>query len=127
MRHKNEGRKLGRTASHRKAMFANMATSLLRHGRIKTTLPKSKELRRVVERLITDAKVDSVHARRKVARVIRDKEVARKLFAEIAPNFAERPGGYTQIFRLGVRPNDGAQMSCIQLVGYQPPEEEDAA
>ena len=123
MNHKIKGRKLGRTSSHREAMQANQATSLFRYGRIKTTLAKSKELRRVVEPLITTAKEDSVHARRKVAKTIGDKTIVRKLFAEIAPEFKDRPGGYTQIFRLGPRTNDGAPMSIIQLVGYEAPEE----
>ncbi len=124
MIHKKKLRKLGRTTSHREAMMANQATSLFRHGRIKTTHAKCKELRRLVDRLITTAKKDSVHARRKVNRVIRDKIVLRKLFDEIAPEFTERPGGYTQIFQLGPRLNDGAPMSYIQLVGYAPAEEE---
>ncbi|MBN2327920.1 MAG: 50S ribosomal protein L17 [Candidatus Omnitrophica bacterium] len=124
MNHKNSGRKLGRTTSHREAMLANQAASLLRHGRIKTTHPKCKELRSFVEKLITIAKEDTVHARRKVNKVIRDKVIVKKLFTEIAPEFSERPGGYTQIFQLGPRANDGAFMSFIQLVGYEPPEED---
>lgn len=107
MRHRNSGRKLGRTTSHREAMFANQATSLLRHGRIKTTHQKCKELRPIVEKLITAAKEDTVHARRKVAKMVHDKDVVRKLFSEIAPEFMERPGGYTQILQLGPRKNDG--------------------
>jgi len=123
MMHRKKGRKLGRTSSHKEALLANLATALFRHGRIKTTLPKSKELRGLVDRLITKAKEDSVHARRMVARVIRDKEILRKLFQEIAPEFRDRPGGYTQILQLGTRLNDGAKMSFIQLVGYVPPVE----
>lgn len=123
MIHKKKLRKLGRVTAHRQAMLANQATSLFRHGRIKTTHMKCKELRKLAERLITTAKTDSVHARRKVATVIRDKNVLRKLFDEIAPEFVERPGGYTQIFQLGPRMNDGALMSYIQLVGYEPSEE----
>ena len=125
MNHKIKGRKLGRTSAHLEAMLANQATSLLRYGRIKTTHTKCKELKSVVEKLITIAKTDSVHSRRKVARVIRDKDVLKKLFAEIVPDFMDRPGGYTQIFQLGPRLNDGAPMSFIQLVGYQPPAEEE--
>lgn len=124
MYHKIKGRKLGRTSSHIEAMLANQATALFRHGRIRTTHCKCKELRCVVERLITTAKEDTVFSRRKVARVIRDKSIVRKLFAEIAPEFKDRPGGYTQILQLGPRMNDGAPMSFIQLVGYQPPKEE---
>ena len=104
-------------------MLANMATSLFRHGRIKTTLAKSKELRRVVDRLVTIAKDDTLHARRKVARVIRDKAIVKKLFQDIVPDFIDRAGGYTQIFQLGPRANDGAPMTYIQLVGYTPEEE----
>lgn len=122
MRHRVRGKKLGRTAAHKDAMLANMAVSLLRHGRIKTTLVKSKALRGVVEPLITKAKVDSVHSRRMVAKTIRDKDVLKKLFAEIAPSFKERPGGYTQIFKIGPRANDGAFMSYIQLTGYEEPD-----
>lgn len=125
MRHRVRGKKIGRTAAHKDAMFANMAVSLLRHGRIKTTLVKSKALRGVVEPLITKAKVDSVHSRRMVAKTIRDKEVLKKLFAEIAPSFKERPGGYTQIFKIGPRANDGAFMSYIQLTGYEAPDYEE--
>jgi large subunit ribosomal protein L17 len=119
MRHRVRGKKIGRTSEHKKAMLSNMAVSLLRHGRIKTTLVKSKALRGVVEPLITRAKSDSVHARRIVAKTIRDKEVLRKLFTEIGPSFKERPGGYTQIFKIGPRANDGAFMSYIQLTGYE--------
>ena len=121
MYHRIAGRKLGRTSSHREAMLANRA-SLLRHGRIRTTLAKAKELRPLVEKLITTARNDTVHARRQVARVIRDKEVLKRLFTEIAPEFQERPGGYLQILKLETRKNDGAPMSYIQLVGYVAPE-----
>ena len=122
MRHRKAGRRLSRTTSHRAALMANQATALFQHGRIKTTHQKCKELRIVAEKLITAAKQDTVFARRKVARIIRDKTIIRKLFTEIAPEFKERPGGYTQIFQLGRRVNDGAQMSYIQLVGYEIPE-----
>lgn len=122
MKHKVRGKKLGRVTEHKNAMLANMAVSLLRHGRIKTTLVKSKALRSVVEPLITKAKIDSVHNRRHVAKTVRDKDVLRKLFTEIAPSFKERPGGYTQIFKIGPRANDGAFMSYIQLTGYDPDE-----
>ena len=123
MIHKRKLRKLGRKSAHRSAMLANQATSLLRHGRIKTTLAKSKELRRIVEPLITLAKDDTLHARRQVARVIRDKGVVKKLFTEIAQDMKDRPGGYTQIFRLDTRLTDGAPMAYIQLTGYVPPED----
>ncbi|MBI1386882.1 MAG: 50S ribosomal protein L17 [bacterium] len=125
MIHKWKGNRLGRTASHRDAMLANQAISLIRHGRIKTTLPKCKELRRVVEKLVTAAKDDTVHARRMVNRVVHDKSMVKKLFDEIMPKFKDRPGGYTQILKIGLRPNDGASMAFIQFVGYEPEEEED--
>lgn len=123
MNHKVHGRKLGRTSAHREALLSNLATALLRHGRIRTTLPKSKELREVVEKLITKAKSDTVHARRQVARIVRDKSIVRKLFQEIVPEFQDRTGGYTQIYRLGTRSSDGAAMAYIQLLGYVPPVE----
>lgn len=125
MIHGHKGRKLGRTASHRKAMLANQAISLFRHGRIRTTLAKSKELRPYVEKLITKAKNDTVHSRRLVAKEIHDKAIVQKLFDKIALEFEERPGGYTQIFKIGPRPTDGAMMSYIQLVGYEEDEDED--
>jgi len=124
MTHKIKGSKIGRTKAHIQALFSNQATALIRHGRIKTTHAKCKELRRVVEPLITKAKVDSIHSRRQVARVIREKEVVQKLFDDVAPEMKDRPGGYTQIFQLGPRKNDGAMMSLIQLVGYEPEDEE---
>lgn len=123
MIHRHKGRKLGRTTAHRHALLANQAISLIRHGRIRTTLAKSKELRPYIEKLITTAKVDNVHNRRMVARFIHDKRMVQKLFDEIAPIYVDRPGGYTQIFKLGPRPNDGAPMSFIQLVDYDTEEE----
>lgn len=127
MRHRVSGRKLGRDAAHRKAMLANMATSLLAAERIRTTLPKAKELRSFAERLITTAKKDSLHARRLVARTVRDKDVLRKLFSQIAPRYAERPGGYTRIFKLGYRRGDSAEMAIIELVDRAGAEQEPAA
>ncbi|MDP8244042.1 MAG: 50S ribosomal protein L17 [Candidatus Hinthialibacter antarcticus] len=125
MIHKWKGRKLGRTAAHRSAMLSNQAASLIRYGRIKTTLPKCKELRTVVEKLITTAKSDTVHARRMVNRFIQDKTIIKKLFTDVAPEFSERPGGYTQILKIGPRANDGAQMAYIQFVGYDPEAEDE--
>jgi len=116
MRHKKSGRKLGRTSSHRKAMFRNMATSLVRHETIKTTLPKAKELRRVVEPLITLAKVDGVANRRLAYDRLRDKEAVGKLFLDLGPRFKERPGGYLRILKMGPRPGDAAPMALVQLV-----------
>ena len=116
MRHRKSGRKLGRSSSHRKAMFRNMAASLLRHETIKTTLPKAKELRRVVEPLITLAKEDGVANRRLAFDRLRDKEVVGKLFSDLGPRFKERPGGYLRILKTGPRPGDAAPMAIVQLV-----------
>lgn len=116
MRHKKSGRKLGRNSSHRKAMFRNMAASLLRHETIKTTVPKAKELRKVVEPLITLAKIDGVANRRLAFDRLRDKEVVGKLFNDLGPRFKERPGGYIRILKTGPRAGDAAPMAIVQLV-----------
>lgn len=116
MRHKKAGRRLGRNSSHRKAMFRNMATSLFLHETIKTTLPKAKELRRVVEPLITLAKEDGVANRRLAFDRLRDKVVVGKLFKDLGPRFKNRPGGYVRILKMGPRPGDNAPMAIIQLV-----------
>jgi large subunit ribosomal protein L17 len=125
MRHRKSGRKLGRNSSHRKAMFRNMATSLVRHETIKTTLPKAKELRRVIEPLITLAKVDGVANRRLAFSRLRDKEAVGKLFSVLGPRFKERPGGYLRILKMGPRPGDAAPMALVQLV--EGPQEDEAA
>lgn len=117
MRHRVKGRQLSRTASHRKALLANLATSLFRHERIVTTEAKAKELRPYAERLITLARRGDLHARRLVERRIKDKTVTQRLFAEIGKRFAARPGGYTRIVKLGHRPGDGADVARIELVG----------
>jgi large subunit ribosomal protein L17 len=116
MRHRKKGRHLGRTAEHRKATLRNLATSLFRHGRIRTTTAKAKELRGFAEPLITKAKRGDLHARRIVARSISDKDVLARLFGELAPRYADRPGGYTRVLKLGHRPGDGADMAIIELV-----------
>jgi len=116
MRHRKSGRKLGRTSSHRKAMFRNMAASLVHHETIKTTLPKAKELRRVVEPLITLAKEDGVANRRLAFDRLRDKAAVGKLFSEIGPRYKDRPGGYLRILKMGPRPGDSAPMALVQLV-----------
>lgn len=116
MRHRKSGRRLGRNSSHRKAMFRNMAASLLRHETIKTTLPKAKELRRVVEPLITLAGEDNVAKRRLAFNRLRDKEVVGKLFTDLGPRFRERPGGYLRILKMGPRAGDAAPMAIVQLV-----------
>jgi len=116
MRHRKSGRKLGRNSSHRKAMFRNMATSLVRYESIKTTVPKAKELRRVVEPLITLAKIDGVANRRLAFDRLRDKEAVGKLFNDLGPRFKDRPGGYLRILKTGPRPGDAAPMAIVQLV-----------
>jgi large subunit ribosomal protein L17 len=116
MRHRKAGRRLNRTSPHRRAMFRNMAASLLRHETIRTTLPKAKELRRVVEPLITLAKDDGVAKRRLAFDRLRDKEVVGKLFTDVGPRFKDRPGGYLRILKLGPRPGDSAPMAIVQLV-----------
>ncbi|AUJ71551.1 MULTISPECIES: 50S ribosomal protein L17 [Pseudoalteromonas] len=123
MRHRKSGRQLNRNSSHRKAMFSNMAGSLVKHEIIKTTLPKAKELRRVIEPLITLAKTDSVANRRLAFARTRDKEVVGKLFSEIGPRFADRPGGYTRILKCGFRTGDNAPMAYIELLDRPATEE----
>ncbi len=116
MRHRNSGRKLNRNSSHRKAMFRNMAASLVEHEMIKTTLPKAKELRRVAEPLITLAKSDSVANRRLAFDRLRDKEAVGKLFNELGPRYEARPGGYLRIMKCGFRAGDKAPMAYVELV-----------
>ncbi len=116
MRHRNSGRKLNRNSSHRKAMFKNMAASLVQHEVIKTTLAKAKELRRVIEPLITISKIDSVSKRRLVFARIRDREAVGKLFNELGPRYKERPGGYLRILKCGYRSGDKAPMALVELV-----------
>ncbi len=119
MRHKKAGRRLNRTAAHRKAMFGNMAASLFRHEQIKTTLPKAKELRRVAEPLITLAKTASVANRRAAFARLGEREIVGKLFDDLGPHFADRPGGYLRILKCGHRPGDNAPMAYVQLVGRE--------
>ena len=119
MRHLKQGRKLGRTTAHRKALLRNLATALLEHERIITTEPKAKELRRVADKLVTLGKRGNLHARRQALQTVRSNSVVQKLFNEIAPRFAERQGGYTRILRLGYRPGDAAPMAVIELVDAQ--------
>jgi len=128
MRHRVAHRKLGRVTEHRISMLRNQATALLRHEHVTTTVPRAKELRPFVERLITiakrgvaagDAKGKSLHARRLVAVDLQDREVVAKLFETIAPRFAERPGGYTRILRVGFRRGDGAEVAHMELVGSE--------
>ncbi len=117
MRHRHSGRQLNRNSSHRKAMFRNMAVSLVEHELIKTTLPKAKELRGYAEPLITLAKSDGVAKRRRAFDRLRNKKVVGKLFDELGPRYKDRPGGYLRILKTGNRPGDAAPMALVQLVG----------
>ena len=119
MRHGMVNRKLGRTSSHRKAMFRNQLASLIGNERIVTTLPKAKELRPLIEKLITLGKTDSVHGRRQAFKVVADETLVAKLFGTLGPRFAERPGGYTRIIKLGARRGDAAEMAILEFVGYE--------
>jgi len=116
MRHRVKGRQLSRTASHKKAMLNNMVTSLFQHDGVTTTTAKAKELRPFAEKLITLARRGDLHARRQVERRIKDRIILKRLFDEIGPRFAARPGGYTRILKLGFRPGDGADMARIELL-----------
>src|SRR5262245_32599781 len=120
MRHAQRGRKLGRTTSHRLAMFKNQLTSLVVHERIVTTLPKAKELRPLAEKLVSRGKAGSVADRRQVARVLSDRDHVKKLFDDIGPRFADRAGGYLRIVKLGPRQGDGAETAALQFVDYDP-------
>src|SRR6201999_647554 len=116
MRHRNQGRKLGKTSSHRTAMFANMAAALIKHEQIKTTLPKAKELRPVVEKLVTLSRRNDLHARRQALSAIRDEDQVRKLFEVLGPRYKARPGGYTRVLKAGFRHGDNAPMAFIEFV-----------
>lgn len=120
MRHGKSGRKLNRTSSHRQAMFSNMASALIKHEQIKTTLPKAKELRPVVEKLITLGKRGGIHARRQVFAFLRDDSTTAKLFETLGQRYSERPGGYTRVLKAGFRYGDAAPMAIIELVDRDP-------
>jgi large subunit ribosomal protein L17 len=120
MRHGNTNRKLNRTSAHRKAMFANMSASLIKHEQIVTTLPKAKELRPIVEKLITLGKRGDLHARRQAIAQMRDETQVQKLFATVGPRYKERQGGYTRILKAGFRYGDNAPMAVIELVDRDP-------
>ena len=119
MRHSVRGRKLGRTTSHRQAMFRNQLASLVEHERIITTLEKAKEMRPIFEKTITKGKQGTLHARRRVRRILSNRQLVKKLFDDIAPRFADRAGGYTRITKLGPRKGDGAEMAVLELVDYE--------
>jgi large subunit ribosomal protein L17 len=128
MRHRVAGKKLGRKTAHRVMMFRNMVTSLLDKERIRTTLDRAKAVRPIAERMITLGKRESLHARRQALAYVNDPDVVHKLFETLAPRFAQRPGGYTRIIRLGFRDGDGAQMAYLELIGHEfkPAKKEDS-
>lgn len=119
MRHGMSYRKLGKTSSHRAAMFRNQLASIIEHERIVTTLPKAKELRPLIEKLVTLSREDSVHNRRQAARQVLDDAMVQKLFTTIAPRFTDRPGGYTRIVKLGPRRGDGTEMAILEFIDYE--------
>jgi large subunit ribosomal protein L17 len=119
MRHRNEGRKLSRNTSHRRALLRNLVTSLLEHGRLMTTLPKAKEVRPLAEKMISLGKQETLHARRRVHSYLLKDSTAKKVFDTIAPKFAGRNGGYSRIIRLGNRKGDGADLAIIELLGSE--------
>ena len=120
MRHHKSGRKLGRDASHRKALYANLTSALIEHGRIKTTVAKAKEVRPVAEEMITLGRRGDVPARRQALKFLRSQDVVHKLFSEVGPRFSDRPGGYSRIVKLGPRQGDAAEMAYLELVDYVP-------
>jgi large subunit ribosomal protein L17 len=120
VKHHRSGRKLGRDASHRKALYANLTGALIEHGRIKTTAAKAKEVKPVAEQLITLGRRGGVHARRQALAFLRSQDVVHKLFSDVGPRFADRPGGYTRIIRIGPRPGDAAEMVYLELVDFLP-------
>jgi large subunit ribosomal protein L17 len=120
MRHQRAGRKLGRDAAHRKALYANLTASLIEHGRIKTTLAKAKEVRPIAEEMITLGRRGDVPARRQALKFLRSQDVVHMLFSDVGPRFADRPGGYSRIVKLGPRQGDAAEMAYLELVDHVP-------
>src|ERR671916_1806087 len=120
MRHRRAGKKLGRDSAHRKALYSNLAGALIEHGRIKTTEAKAKAVKPLAEQMITLGRRGDLHARRQALAFLRSQEVVHKLFADVAPRFADRPGGYTRIVKIGPRPGDAADMVYLELVDYVP-------
>jgi large subunit ribosomal protein L17 len=119
VRHARAGKKLGRDASHRRALYANLAGALIEHGRIKTTVTKAKAVRPLAEQMITLGRRGDLHARRQATAFLRSRDVVHRLFAEVGPAFKDRPGGYTRIVRIGPRPGDSAEMAYLELVGEE--------
>ena len=128
MRHQRSGKKLGRDAAHRRALYANLAGALIEHGRIKTTEAKAKAVKPIAEQMITLGRRGDLHARRQALSFLRSQDVVHKLFAEVGPRFADRPGGYSRIIRIGPRPGDSAEMVYLELVDFlpEPPRERPA-
>ena len=120
MRHQRAGKKLGRDSAHRKALYSNLAGALIEHGRIKTTEAKAKAVKPIAEKMITLGRRGDLHARRQALAYLRSQDVVHKLFADVAPRFADRPGGYTRIVKLGPRHGDAAEMVYLELVDYVP-------
>jgi large subunit ribosomal protein L17 len=120
VRHRRSGRKLGRDASHRKALYANLTGALIEHGRIKTTAAKAKEVKPIAEQMITLGRRGGVHARRQALAYLRSQDVVHKLFSDVGPRFADRPGGYSRIVRIGPRLGDSAEMVYLELVDFLP-------
>jgi len=120
MRHQRAGKKLGRDSAHRRSLYANLAGALIEHGRIKTTEAKAKAVKPLAEQMITLGRRGDLAARRRAVSVLRSKDVVHQLFAEVAPRFADRPGGYTRIVKLGPRQGDAADMVYLELVDYEP-------
>ena len=120
MRHQRAGKKLGRDSAHRRALYANLAGALIEHGRIKTTEAKAKAVKPIAERMITLGRRGDLHARRQALAFLRSPDVVHKLFSDVGPRFADRPGGYSRIVKLGPRPGDAAQMAYLELVDFVP-------
>ena len=120
MRHHKSGKKLGRDSAHRKALYSNLTGALIEHGRIRTTEAKAKAVRPIAEQLITLGRRGDVHSRRQALAYLRSQDVVHKLFSDVGPRFADRPGGYSRIVKIGPRPGDAAPMAYLELVDYQP-------
>ena len=120
MRHQRAGKKLGRDSAHRKALYSNLAGALIEHGRIQTTEAKAKAVKPIAEKMITLGRRGDIHARRQAIAYLRSKDVVHKLFTDVAPRFADRPGGYSRIVKLGPRQGDAAEMAYLELVDYVP-------
>ena len=120
MRHQRSGKKLGRDSAHRKALYSNLAGALIEHGRVRTTVAKAKAVRPIAERMITLGRRGDLHARRQALAYLRSQDVVHKLFSDVGPRFADRPGGYSRIVKIGPRQGDAAEMAYLELVDYHP-------